>query len=208
MGVVKTGKYRTLGEDPLPFVYYPHRQDYRGAMKILVRGKGETNALLNIVRDEIRTLDPALSVYDVKTLNEHMGVSLFPLRMAAATLGVFGLMAFLLAMVGVYGFIAYSVSQRTHEFGVRMALGARPADVLRLVINHGMLLTAIGVAVGLATSFGLSRFLTFLLYGISPVDPMTFVGISLGLATTAFIASFIPARRATKVDPMVALRHE
>jgi putative ABC transport system permease protein len=208
IGVAKDGKYVTLGEDPRPFVYYPHRQNYEAAMTVLVRTTGDPKTLVEAVRNEVRALDPHLPTFDVKTLTEHMGITLLPVRLAATLLGIFGFLALLLAAVGIYGVVSYSVSQRTHEIGIRMALGARAWDVLRLVIAQGLSLTLIGVAIGLAAAFGATRFLTFLLYGISPTDPLTFVGLSALLAAVALLACYIPARRAMKVDPMVALRYE
>jgi len=208
IGIAKDGKYVTLGEDPRPFVYFPHLQNYEAAMTVLVRTAGNPKSLVDAVRNELRTLDPHLPAFDIKTLTEHLGVTLLPVRMAATLLGLFSVLALVLAAVGIYGVVSYSVSQRTHELGIRLALGAQARDVLKLVIAQGMSLTLIGVAMGLAAAFGVTRFLTFLLYGISPTDPLTFAGISVLLAAVALLASYVPARRATKVDPMVALRYE
>ncbi|MCH8948204.1 MAG: ABC transporter permease [Acidobacteria bacterium] len=209
VGVAKSGKYITLGEDPRPYIYYPHRQQfYQPAMDLLVRATGNPSALTDAVRGEVRALDPTLAAYSVRTLTEHMGVSLLPVRMAATLLGIFGFLALVLAAVGIYGVMSYAVSQRTHEIGIRMALGAQPRDILRSVIGQGMMLVLIGVVIGLAVALAVTRFLTFLLYGISATDPATFAGVSLLLAAVALLACYIPARRATKVDPMVALRYE
>jgi putative ABC transport system permease protein len=150
-----------------------------------------------------------MPVYDLKTMNAHLsGISLLFVRVGAALVGVFGLLGLLLAVVGLYGVISHSVSQRTHEIGIRIALGAQTGDVLRMVLKQGMILTLIGVAAGLATAFAVTRLMSSLLYGVSATDPLTFILISLLLASVALLACYLPARRATKVDPMIALRTE
>jgi ABC-type antimicrobial peptide transport system permease subunit len=159
------------------------------------------------VQREISALDPNL-ISQLGTLREHMTFALFPARLTSVLLGVFGLMALILALVGLSGLIAYSVSQRTREIGIRMALGAGVADVLKLVIGEGMLLTLIGISLGLAAAISLTRFLSGLLYGVNAIDPVTFTGITVLLLVIALLACWIPARRATKVDPLVALRSE
>ena len=208
IGLVKTAKYITLGESPRPYVYYPHRQRYAGSMTLLLRTSGAPEAMMEPVREQIWSLDPNLALYDIKTLEENMSIPLLPVRVAAFMLGVFGFVALVLATVGLFGVMAFSVSRRTHEIGIRMALGARPADVLLLVIKQGMTLILIGMVLGLAAAFAVTRFLAFLLYGISPMDPVSFIGVSILLAVAAMLACYIPARRATQVDPMVALRYE
>ena len=139
---------------------------------------------------------------------EHMGFSLLPARMAATLLGVFGFLALALASVGIYGVMSYSVNRRTHEIGIRIALGAQAADVLKLIVQQGMFLAASGILLGLLAAFGLTRFLSSLLYGVSATDPVTFIGIPLLLAAIALLASYVPARRGVRVDPIVALRYE
>ncbi len=209
IGVAKDGKYRTLGENPQPFLYMPLLQHYDGQSTLLVRLKGNNApAAIDLVRREVRTIDDKLPLYDIKTLREHMGLALFPARVAATLLGVFGLLALLLAAIGVYGVMAYSVSQRTREIGIRIALGAQTDDVLKLVVKQGMILALIGIALGLAGALALARVMSNLLYGVSATDPTTFIGVSLLLAGIALVACLIPARRATKVDPMAALHYE
>ncbi len=208
VGVVKSGKYRTLGEDPQPFMYRPFAQNYVPQMHLIVRTAADSAAVLGEMRRAVQELDPHLALYDVETLQQLMLLPLFPAHAAGLLLGAFGSIALLLAMGGVYGVMSYLVAQRTHEVGIRMALGARAGDVLRLVVGNGMRLALVGVAIGLAGAFAVTRLLSSLLYGIRPTDFATFAAVSLALAGVACLASYVPARRATKVDPMVALRHE
>jgi putative ABC transport system permease protein len=208
VGVVKNGKYRSLGEQPRHFLYHPILQGYYERSTLVAKTSGDPASLLAAVRREIGALDPNVAPTQLGALEEHLAFALFPARVSGVLLGVFGLLALVLALVGLSGLIAYSVSQRTREIGVRMALGAGTRDVLKLVIGEGMLLALIGMVIGLAAALGLTRFLSDLLYGVSAVDPLTFGVIALLLIGVALSACWLPARRATKVDPMVALRHE
>jgi predicted permease len=208
VGVVKTGKYRMLSEAPRPFLFRPLLQDYHSKCTLVVRAAGDPHGMLSAVRREVQALDPTVVPFDLETMKEYMAFPLFPARTTGLLLGAFGFLALVLAVAGLYGVMAYAVSQRTREIGVRMALGAVPRDVLRLVVGHGMVLTLIGIGIGLAGAFAATRVLSSLLYGISATDPSTFVLVPLALAGVALAASYIPARRATKVDPMVALRYE
>jgi putative ABC transport system permease protein len=208
VGVARDGKYWTIGEAPQLFVYSPLAQSYSSTATLVVRSEGDPRSLANSIRAEVSRLDSSLPLFDVKTFEEHMGVSLFPARVAASLLGGFGLLALLLAAMGVYGVVSYSVAQRTREIGIRLALGARELDVLRLVAGRGMVLVTVGLAVGLAFALALTRFMEGLLYGVSATDALTFAAVVLLLAAVALLACLVPARRATKVDPMVALRHE
>jgi putative ABC transport system permease protein len=209
VGVAKDGKYWTIGEAPQMFVYSPTAQGYDPAVTLVVRtAGGDPRSLVPALNAEVRAMDPELPLYDVKTVEAHMGVSLFPARVAAALLGGFGLLALLLAGMGVYGVVSYAAAQRTREIGIRMALGARRGDVLRLVAGRGMLLVGLGVCLGLVGAFALTRFMEGVLYGVSATDPVTFaLGVAV-LLGVALLACLVPARRATKVDPMVALRYE
>jgi len=208
VGVVQTGKYRTLSEDALPFFYRPMLQSYHSKLTLVVRAARDPHNLLPAVRREIQALDPNVVPFDMETMKEYMALPLFPAHTTGLLLGAFGFLALVLAMGGLYGVMAYAVSQRTHEIGVRMALGATRVDVIKLMVGHGMLLTLIGIGIGLVGAFGATRVLSSLLYGISPTDPATFFVVSLVLTGVAFAASYIPAHRATKVDPLVALRYE
>src|SRR6266480_716405 len=205
IGEVKTGKYRTLGEEPIPLVYLPRLPSRR---TLVVHTSGDPTALLDTIRREIQTVDPNIAATDLETMQQYMTLPLFPARTTGLLLGASGILALLLTCIGLFGVISYIVSQRTYEIGVRMALGARRADVLKLVFGHGFAVTSIGLAVGLAAASGLTRFLSSLLYGIRPNDPVTLLGVSLGLVLVALLACYLPARRAMRVDPMVALRYE
>ncbi len=208
VGVAKDGKYFNIAEEPRSFMWTPIAQDYQSSGMLLVRSKGNPEGLMAPVRGQIQALDPNLATFDVNTLNIHMRLALFPAKVAATVLGVFGLVALMLAAVGVYGITSYAVAQRTHEIGVRLALGAQLGDVLRLVLGHGLKLTMIGAAIGLFGAFVTTRAITSVLYGVSATDPFTFGLVSLLLIGVALVACYVPARRATKVEPLIALRNE
>ena len=208
VGVAREGKYFNIAEDPRPFIWTPMAQDYSTNGILTVRTEGAPEPLLAAVRKEVQALDPNLPLFDVKTLSEHMRFALFPARVAATVLGVFGVVALLLSAIGIYGITSYTVAQRTHEIGIRLALGAQLSDVLSLVLSHGLKLTAIGAALGLFGAYLATRAITSVLYGVSATDPLTFGLVSLLLIGVALVACYVPSRRATKVDPLIALRSE
>jgi len=207
-GVVADVKYHSMNERPEAFLYFPFSQWPATDANILVRTSVEPGGFLGAVRTQVAALDPNATILESDNLAGLLSVSLFANRMAASFATVLGLLGLLLASVGIYGVLSYSVSQRRHEIGIRMALGASPADVLRLVIGGGMRLTLLGVLLGVGAALGLSGLLSSLLYGVSSTDPATFIGVALLLSVVALAACYIPARRAMKVEPMVALRYE
>jgi macrolide transport system ATP-binding/permease protein len=206
VGVVSTGKYRTLSETPIPFLYRP--VNYASRLTLVVRTQTDPKFFLASVRREIRTLDPNLVPLDLETMQDYMALPLFPAHTTGLLLGAAGLLALVLAMTGLYGVISYAVSQRMHEIGVRMALGADRANIVKMVVRQGLFLTLVGAAIGLVGAFAVTRVLAELLYGIHPTDVPTFAAVSVLLTVVALLASYLPARRAAKVDPMVALRYE
>jgi putative ABC transport system permease protein len=177
-------------------------------MAVHVRTSGNPGEVAAAVRREVQALDPNLPAFHVMSLADNIDISLFPSRFGAVLLGVFGFLALLIASIGIYGVMSYGVSERTHEMGIRMALGARAGDVLRLVISQGMWLALIGVAIGAGLAWGVTRMVKSYLYDVSVTDPLTFIGIALLLIGVALLACYVPARRATKVDPLKALRYE
>jgi predicted permease len=210
VGIARDWKYMFLGEAPRPFLFLPLAQNYRPEMIFYIHGESSAAGLSAAIRETVRELDSDLPIYDVKTMKSHLkdGIAFLFVRMGATLAGVFGMLGLILAMVGIYGVISYTVTQRTHEIGIRMALGASFGDVLRMIIGKGLLLSFAGIAIGLCGALAVTRVMSSLLYGVSPTDPITFLVITALLASVSLAASYIPARRAAKVDPMIALRHE
>ncbi|MGH9832827.1 MAG: ABC transporter permease [Blastocatellia bacterium] len=206
IGVARDSKYRTLGEEPAPFVYQPLAQNHETGMTLHVRTSGDPLSVAAAVRREVNSIEKNLPLTDLQPMSALIGAALYPARMGAVLIGVFGLLALLLAAVGLYGVMSYAVSQRTREIGVRMALGARARDVLKLVVKEAMTLVVVGMAIGWGLSAALSRLIASFLFGVGAMDAVTFAAIPVVLASVALLASYLPARRAMKVDPMVALR--
>jgi predicted permease len=207
IGVAHDATYHSLTEEPLPYFYVPFLQQYTPDMTLEVRTTGDPAAIIPTVRRVIAALNPDL-VIQTSTMDASLGLSLLPQRVGATLLGIFGLLGLALAGVGLYGVVAYTVSRRTRELGIRVALGAERRDVHRLVIRHGMALAGTGLVLGLGAALGVTRLVQGFLFGVSATDPLTLGGVAAFLASVALLASYIPARRATSIDPVIALRDE
>jgi predicted permease len=208
VGIVRDSKYRALTETPAPMAYVPLAQNHETGMVLYVRTASDPASLVPGVRRAVRTLEPNLPLPDVRPVMDAIGSSLYAARMGALLLGVFGGLALVLSAVGVYGVMAFAVSRRTREIGVRMALGARRGDVVRMVVADGLRLVLVGTGLGLAAALGGARWLESFLYGVSSRDALTFAAVPVVLTAVALLACFVPARRASRVDPLVALRSE
>jgi putative ABC transport system permease protein len=209
VGVVKDVKHRqSLGYDYEPEYYVPHAQIQAGRMSLVVRTTNDPRSLAGAIQRQVHELDKDIPVSQIKTLDQYLGVAVAQPKFNAILLALFAGLALLLTAIGLYGVMAYSVIQRTQEIGVRIALGAQTGDVLQMVLRQGFRLTALGLLIGLAAAYALTRYIEGLLFGVGATDPLTFAGIALLLMVVALVACWIPARRAAKVDPMVALRCE
>jgi putative ABC transport system permease protein len=211
IGVVSNVKHFGLEREPEPEMYAPFEQFVIDVMPMVIRVKAELSdpaQLISAVREQVRAVDPTVAVAAILPMTELLSVSLAERRFVMLLLSAFALMALLLAVIGIYGVMAYSVAERTRELGIRIALGAQASDVLKMVIKQGMTLILTGVVIGLVASFGLTRLMERLLFGVEATDPVTFAAIALLLTGVALAACYLPAHRATKVDPMVALRYE
>lgn len=208
VGVVGDVKHQSLSSEAGAEVYVPHAQIPFGGMTLVARTGIDPQSLAATMRNEVNKLDKDIPVYNIRTLDDYLAASVAQPRFNTLLLGIFAGVALFLTMIGLYGVISYSVTERTHEIGIRVALGAQTSDVLKLVVKQGMWLALIGVGVGLAAALALTRLLASLLYDVSATDPVTFIGVSLLLIAVALLACLVPARRAMKVDPMTALRYE
>jgi ABC-type antimicrobial peptide transport system permease subunit len=208
IGIARNSKAVTLGETPTPMVYWPLKDVTDAGITLFVHTAAAPGPMLSEIRRIIRSVDVHIPITYEKTIRDHMAIALWPSWMGAMLLGSLGLLAFVLASMGVYGVMAYSVSQRTRELGIRLALGAQTSQVIHLVLRQGMLLAVVGLVFGLFAAFGSTRLAGSLLYGVNPSDPVIFVGVTSLLGLAALAACYFPARRATRIDPVQALRAE
>ena len=208
VGVVANARTESLARADVPQIYLDLYQTAERRLSVFLRGRFHTAAIADEVRQQVQSLDPTLPVYGGQTLNETVATSLSQRRFSLEMVGLFALTALLLAGLGIYGVISYLVAERTHEIGIRLALGASRSNILRIVLRQGLGLAIVGAAVGLVCSLIVSHLMASLLYGVRPTDPLTFVGVALVFISVALFACYIPARRAMKLDPMIALRYE
>jgi predicted permease len=208
IGVAGDGKYATLGEKPRSYFYLPLFQNYGELVSLHVRTVGDPAGVAPAVLRQIELLDSDLPVWAVKTMNEHLGVALFVPNTTGAVIGVFGLLALVLAVTGIFGVVAYTVSQGTRELGIRMALGARESEILKLVLSKGFKTALYGIGIGLVLASAVTHIFSGFLYGVHPLDTLTFVGVSALLFFATLVACYVPARKAAGVDPNLVLRYE
>jgi putative ABC transport system permease protein len=208
VGVVGDVRQSGLASLPEPEIIEPYLQVPNSYMTLVIRTSTDPLSLVPALRSQVQSLDRDLPMFEVSTMEQYLAEEMAGRRFNMVLLGIFAGLALILAVVGIYGILAYIVTQQTHEIGIRMAMGAQRRDMLLFILRRGVRLTLIGVAIGLPAAWVVTRVMSSLLYGVSPRDPLTFIGMTLLLVTTALLASYIPARRATKVDPMVALRYE
>ena len=209
LGVVGRVKMESLNQNSDRVQgYFPYNQTPAGGMTVIIKGASDPNLLISSVRGVVKSIDPDQPIYSPRTMDEIRAESVSPERLNLTLLSLFAGIALVLAIVGIYGVMSYSVTQRTHEIGIRMAIGARPLDVFKMIIGNGMKLALLGVAIGLGGAFILTRFMATMLFGVAPTDAMTFGGISVLLIAVALLACYLPGRRATKVEPTISLRYE
>jgi macrolide transport system ATP-binding/permease protein len=206
VGIVEDGKYGSFGDESRPAFFRPLQQAYSGSITVVARTTADVGATIGLVRGAVRELDPNMPIASARTLEERLAVPLLPARVTAWALGIFGMLALVLAAVGLYGVMSYSVSSRTREIGVRMALGAQHGDLLRMVIGEGSRLIVIGIVAGGAVALLVTRLMRALLFGVSPTDPTTYAVVAAAMFGVALIACWIPARRALRTNPLEALR--
>jgi putative ABC transport system permease protein len=208
VGIVSDVRDWEWGEQKVGQIYLPYTQNASRIMHLVVRSDGDPTQLASAVRSVVSRVDPNQPVTEVRSMDEYLAASVSRRRLSMLLLILFAGVATVLAAVGIYGVMAYAVTQRSHEIGIRMALGAEPADVLRMVVNDGMKLAGIGLVIGIAASYAAVHYLASQLVGVKTKDPITVISVSVGLALIAISACYFPARRATRVDPLEALRHE
>jgi putative ABC transport system permease protein len=207
-GVVGDTRLYGLANPSRLEVYIPFRQSITGDMNLIAKSRNDPAALTAAIRHVVHSLDKDLPISGIATMEQLISNSVSTRRVTLILLGMFSALALVLAAIGIYGVISYSVAQRTHEIGIRMALGAQRRDVLRMVLTQGAKIAGAGMIIGIVLSFGLARLIANLLFSVSAADPLTFAAVAIVLALVAMLACYIPARRALRVDPMVALRHE
>jgi len=205
---VSSNKQSDMISELRPTMYVPHAQFPMGGLTLLVRTKGDPLALAPVIREHVRLQDRNIPVSRIGTMEQVLSASVAQQRFTMLLMGLFAGLALGLALVGIYAVMSYLVTQRSHEIGIRLALGAGMNDVLQLILKTGLSLTLAGIAIGLGVAWGLTRFMSTLLFGVTATDALTFAGVPLLLTVVALIACYVPARRATKVDPLVALRYE
>jgi predicted permease len=208
VGIARDGKYRRLNEEPRNYLYVPLFQYYRPDVALVVRTAGDPGTAVSAIQAEVKRVDANLPLFDIRTVAEHMQVAVFVPKLAGTLLGLFGGLALVLAIVGLYSVIAFTVAQRTHEIGLRVALGAARGEVVRLILRQGVVLTVVGLAIGLALAAVASRLMADQLVGLGGSDPVSFVSTAIVLLIVALLACAVPARRAASLDPLRALRHE
>lgn len=208
VGMVRDGKYRSLREMPMPYIYLPLSQNYAPNVNLVVSTTSNPMNVAPLVRDELKRLDPGLPLFGVRTLHQHLGMLVATERTVSRLVIVFGVVALMLAALGIYGLMSFLVARRTREIGTRMALGARTASVLLLVLGRGAALTLVGLSVGMIVALATTQLLSSMLFGVSATEPAIFAVVAVMLVVVAMLSSYIPARRATKVDPLIALREE
>jgi putative ABC transport system permease protein len=208
VGVVGDVKHEGLNTTAHAMIYWPHPELPLSFMTLVIRTTGNPLALASAVRQQVKLMDPSLPVSDIATMEQRMSDSVAESRFSTLLLGIFAVVAVVLATVGIYGVTSYAVTARQHEIGIRMAIGAQAADVERMFMRRGIGLTLAGLGLGLLTSFALTKLLAGLLFGVTPHDPLTFIAMTALLLIVSMLACYIPARRATRVDPLVALRYE
>ena len=206
IGVVETGKYASLGEKPTEFMYFSYHAYFRSDMVIVARTPTDPQAVLRQIQNIVRSADSDMPVYDVRTMEDHIGIALLPARLGGSVLGLFGLLGLTLAAVGIYGVMAYSVSQRRRELGIRVALGADRSSVIKLVLGEGLKLTVIGTVIGLVLSFGAAQLVKGLLYNVQAIDPVSLLGVPPRLLRVAGLARHLPARPAPAAAPLRRLK--